>query len=527
MFVDARSVPAGTIIESDLCIIGAGAAGITLARQFVRAGLHVSLIESGGLEYEDATQQLYAGTSVGLDFPSLLTSRAREFGGTTNFWGGWCLPLDPIDFEPRDGLPYRGWPIRRTDLDPWYAKAQELAQLGPYEYRPEKWGIALNDIPPPFNGPNLVCRMLQCSPPTNFAKAYGAELKQSGAVTVFLHANAVHLADDDASRTVQQLAVATLDGNRFTVQSRVFVLSAGGIETARLLLASGKEGGPGLGNAKDLVGRFFMAHIEYDASTVAVANPHTDFTFCTNETLISSGRYYGPFGLKFVTFVAPAEDRMRALALPNCKYRWSFTYAPEMTGIDALRRLLNRESDHTMDDVLEVARHIGGAGEFAFRKAMGWPLYPVRALNVHMTTEPLPNPASRIMLGDDRDALGMRRVVVDWRLTPEDKRAALALQHLLGTEVGRTGFGRLRLDLKEDDTTWPDDLFGDQHHMGTARMHADPAFGVVDADCRVHGLSNLYVASSAVFPTAGAANPTLTIVALALRLADHIKRQLA
>jgi choline dehydrogenase-like flavoprotein len=174
-----------------------------------------------------------------------------------------------------------------------------------------------------------------------------------------------------------------------------------------------------------------------------------------------------------------------------------------------------------------VIRDLGGAGAFAWRKTLGRPALPVRSLNVHMTGEPLPNPASRIRLGDDRDALGMRRVVVDWRLTAEDKRAALGLQRLLGTEVGRTGFGRLRLDLKEDDTTWPDDLVGDQHHMGTARMHADPAFGVVDADCRVHGLSNLYVASSAVFPTGGAANPTLTIVALALRLADHIKRQLA
>ena len=527
MFVDARSVPAASVIESDLCIVGAGAAGISLARAFIRSGLRVTLVESGTLEFEADTQALYDGTSVGLPFPTLMTSRAREFGGTTNFWGGWCLALDPIDFEPRDGLPYRGWPIRRADLDPWYAKAQELVQVGPYEYRPEKWGIRLADIPPPFNGPNLVCRMLQCSPPTNFGKVYAQDLKQSGAVTVLLHANAFHLADDDAGQTVQQLAVATLGGNRFTVQSKIYVLAAGGIETARLLLASGKPDGPGLGNGKDLVGRFFMAHVEYGASTIAVTEPYTDFSFCTNETLISSGRYYGPFGIKFVTFTAVAEDRMRALALPNCKIRWDYTYEPEMTGIEALRRLLNRSSDQMMSDVLEVARHIGGAGGFAVRKTMGWPLYPVRAINVHMTHEPLPNPDSRIMLGRDRDALGMRRVVVDWRLTPEDKRAALALQRLLGAEVGRTGFGRLRLDLKDDDTTWPDDLAGDQHHMGTARMHADPALGVVDADCRVHGLSNLYVASSAVFPTGGAANPTLTIVALALRLADHIKRQLA
>jgi choline dehydrogenase-like flavoprotein len=304
------------------------------------------------------------------------------------------------------------------------------------------------------------------------------------------------------------------------------VLCAGGIETARLLLASGKPGGRGLGNANDLVGRFFMAHLEYSASTVAVTDPHTDFRFCTNELLNSSGRYYEPFGMKFVTFVAVPEERMRALNLPNAKYRWTYTYEPSMTAITALRRLLNGASDQMMSDVRTIARDLGGAGEFAFRKAMGWSLYPVRAINVHMTNEPLPNPDSRIMLGDERDALGMPRVVVDWRLTAEDKRAALGFQRLLGTEVGRTGLGRLRLDLNEDDTTWPDDLIGDQHHMGTTRMHADPTQGVVDANCRVHGLSNLYVSSSAVFPTAGAANPTLTIVALALRLGDHLRRQL-
>ncbi len=171
-----------------------------------------------------------------------------------------------------------------------------------------------------------------------------------------------------------------------------------------------------------------------------------------------------------------------------------------------------------------VIRDLGDAGEFAWRKTLGRPALPVRALNVRMTGEPMPNPLSRILLGDERDALGMRRVVVDWHLTPEDKRQALALQKLLATEVGRTGFGRLRITLSDDDKTWPDDLYGDEHHMGTTRMHADPTQGVVDANCRVHGMANLFVAGSSVFPTAGAANPTLTITALALRLADHLKR---
>jgi choline dehydrogenase-like flavoprotein len=351
------------------------------------------------------------------------------------------------------------------------------------------------------------------------APLYAPKLKQAGGVTVYLHANVLHLDTDDAGREVRSLAIATLAGNRFTIRSKKFVLATGGIENARLLLASG------LGNDHDLVGRFFMVHLEYDSSTIAVADPYTNFDFCTSEMLDSSGRFYGPFGMNFVSFVNIDPATMRRLGLPNCKYRWTYDYQAAKQTIDAVRKLAHGTWDgDLLGNIGTVLRDLGGAGDFVLRKTLGRSAFPVRSLNVHMTGEPMPDPDSRILLGDERDALGMRRVVVDWQLTAEDKRQALALQRLLGAEVGRTGFGRLRITLADDDTTWPDDIIGDQHHMGTTRMHADPAHGVVDANCRVHGMSNLYVAGSSVFPTAGAANPTLTIVALALRLANHLKQ---
>ena len=524
MFIDARSVPADSIFDTDLCIIGAGAAGIAMALQFLDKGQRVAVVESGALEFEPDTQKLYAGDSVGMPFLDLTTCRLRYFGGTTNHWGGWCLPLDPIDFEPREGLPYRGWPINRTDLDPWYEKAQTVLELGPFDYRPASWGIRTEDIPDPFKGPHFNCALLQSSKQPRLASLYGPTLKQADGVTVYLHANAVHLAADDAGRVVQKLAVATLSGNHFTIQSKVFVVAAGGIENARLLLVSGRADGPGLGNDRDLVGRYFMTQLEYDSATIAVAEPFSNFDWCTSEKLNSSGRFYDPFGLNFVSFVSITEASMRQLGLPNAKYRWTYDYEPAKLTIDALRRLAHVSGGHLLDDIGIVIRDLGDAGGFAWRKTLGRPAFPVRALTVHMSGEPLPNPMSRVRLGDERDALGMRRVVVDWHVTAEDKQKALALQRLLGTEVGRTGFGRLRITLADDDKTWPDDMYGDEHHMGSTRMHADPAQGVVDADCRVHGMSNLFIAGSSVFPTAGAANPTLTIVALALRLADHIKR---
>ena len=523
MITDARSVPAGTVLDAEVCIVGAGAAGITLARAFMGSPFRVLLLESGGMEYEQATQDLYEGQIVGRKLEDLTLSRLRYFGGTTNHWGGWCLPLDPIDFEPRDGFSYHGWPFSKSHLDPWYRRAQAVCQLGPYDYRPSSWGIPPDEIPQPFAGPDFDCKILQENW-LRFGPVYAPALRQAKNVSVYLHANAFNFDAGENDAAVKELAVKTLAGNHFAVRARIYVVACGGIENARLLLASGRPGGKGLGNANDRVGRFLMVHLVYPGGPIIPAHPRMSFDFRTHgHYAIDGGRHW------FASFIGLQAESMRRRQLPNMMISWSYEFSPVKGAADALGRMAHFDDDsgsEWLDDLSEVFRNFEGLADFAIRKELFGEGIPVKSLHVHCTSEQQPNPQSRMTLGSKRDRLGMPEVVVDWQLVPEDRTKAAEILHLLGTEVGRAGFGRFRPLLTEDGS-WPKGFYGNEHQMGTTRMHNDPTLGVVDANCRVHGMANLYVAGSSVFPTGGAHNPTLTIVALALRLADHIKGQLA
>ena len=521
MIVDARSLPPGTVIETEVCIVGAGAAGITLAREFSEAPFRVTLLESGGMDYDPDTQDLYQGQSIGQPFQDLTASRLRYFGGTTNHWGGWCLPLDAIDFEARDEFPYHGWPFLKSALDPWYQRAQEVCQLGPYDYEPLDWGMAGNNIPPPFSGADFKIKILQENW-LRFGPVYAPELRRAPRVTVYLYANAFHLDGGEAEAEVGELSVKTLSGNQFAVRARFYVLAAGGIENARLLLASGPEGGNGLGNANDLVGRFFMVHLVYSGGIIVPSNPYMNFDFQTRDKYRSSdGRRL------IIPFFSLSEECMRQRRLPNIMMVWNYRFSPVADAVSSLKRVAVGEGPggSLLTDLSKVIGNLDGVAEFGLRKALLSEGIPIEALDLGCTSEQQPNPLSRVSLGSERDRLGMREVVVDWQLTDEDKGKAAATLHFLGTEIGRTGFGRLRSSMS-DHEAWPEDFSSNEHHMGTTRMHRDRTLGVVDENCRVHSLANLYIAGSSVFPTGGANNPTLTIVALALRLADHLKQQL-
>jgi choline dehydrogenase-like flavoprotein len=520
MIIDARGVPSGTTIEADVCIVGGGAAGITLAREFIDAPFRVALLESGGMEFDQATQELYEGQSIGALFDDLTVSRLRFFGGTTNHWGGYCLPLDAIDFEPRDDFPYHGWPFSKSHLDPWYARAQEVCKLGAYDYRLSSWGIPDSKTPPPFSGPIFQTKVLQENP-VRFGPFYAPELRQAPRVTVYLHANAFHFDGGETGTGIQELSVKTLSGDSFTVRARTYVLAAGGIENARLLLASGKEGGNGLGNDHELIGRFFMVHLEYFAGTIVLSNPHMDLDFQTKGEWVP-----GKFRIDPVFGLTPSS--MHELHLPSILMGCLFKFSPVVGAVEALKRLIGHEGPggSRLTDLSKVIGNFEGVADFAVRKALFGEGIPVEALDVWCNSEQQPNPQSQVLLGSTRDHLGMREVVVDWQLVAEDRSKAATTVRLLGAEIGRAGFGRLRSSFGKDDA-WPADFQGNQHHMGTTRMHRDPALGVVDENCRMHSVANLYVAGSSVFPTGGSSNPTLTIVALALRLADHLKKQFA
>ena len=524
MFVDARSVPTGSVIETEVCIVGAGAAGITLAREFTRSRFRVILLESGGSELEQATQDLYVGSNIERPYDLFADSRLRYFGGTTNHWGRvWCNMPDSLDFETREGIPYSGWPFSLSYLEPWYRRAHPVLKLGPYGYALSDWGIAPSDIPEPFRGPHFDCRVLQQGPATRFGPEYGPELRQSRNLSVYLHANALCFDASENGSVVRQVNVGVLPDGRFTIRARVYILAAGGIENARLLLLSENNAGVGLGNVRDLVGRFFMLHLEYSGGTIALTDPYTDLTFQTGE----NGALYNRLGVarRFVSYISLSNETKNQLRLPAFRARFQY---PRISEIDALTRLIHQTDPgaNILHDLKSVIRKFPALATYIARRIVygrNKPPMPMGPIPLNCTSEQMPNPDSRIGLGNELDAFGLRRVTVDWRLTPEDRRGVATGNRLLGAELVRGGFGQLQSTVPEDDSEWPGDMRGDQHHMGTTRMQRDQHKGVVDEDCRVHGVANLYVAGCSVFPTGGTFNPTLTIVALALRLADHIK----
>ena len=527
MFVDARSVPTGSVIETEVCIVGGGAAGITLAREFTHARFRVILLESGGAELEQATQDLYAGADIGRPYDLFAASRLRYFGGTTNHWGRvWCDMPNSLDFEMREGVPYSGWPFSLSYLAPWYRRAEPVLKLGPYGYALSDWDIAPSDIPEPFRGPHFVCQVLQQAPATRFGSEYGPELRQARSLSVYLHANALRFDASENGGVVRQVNVGVLPNGRFAVRARIYILAAGGIENARLLLLSESNAGVGLGNDHDLVGRFFVLHMEYSGGNIILTDPYADLTFQTGE----QGARYNRLGVtrRFVSYIRLSDETKRQLNLPAFRVRFQYPRIPE---VEALTRLIYRtdRGADILNDLKSAIRKFPAVATYIARRMVygrNRPPVPMASIPLNCTSEQMPNPDSRIGLGKDLDVFDLRKVTVDWRLTAEDKRGMAAGNRLLGAELCRGGFGQLQSTVPEDDNEWPSDMRGDQHHMGTTRMQRDPRMGVVDENCRVHGVANLYVAGSSVFPTGGTFNPTLTIVALALRLADHIKERL-
>jgi len=525
---DARMVEAGAEIETDLCIVGGGAAGIALARGLIGAPLRVALLESGGLRFERRTQRLYVGENVGLPNYATAHSRFRVFGGSTTRWPGQCRPLDPIDFEARDWVPYSGWPFDRAHLEPWYRRAGAVCHLSAGDFEPAAW---LDGAPALSLGDDLDPIVFQFGHPTDFGQTYRRELEAAANVEILLNANAVEIELDTSLREARAVAVRTFAGGDFRVRARVVVLACGGIENARLLLASNRVAPAGLGNGHDLVGRFFMDHPYLTTGHLVPADPaHGE-----GPHVIGTFKRVGWEQRAHLGYVL-TEAVLRRERLNGCSAyfirRLHSETAPEYfsPGGKSLAHLREVLTYKVPDK--QLGRHLKNlalgyreVGITLARRAADV-VRPQRCLALRIIPEATPCPDSRVTLSDERDELGMPRVRVDWRLNPDDRRGLQRLRAALRAAVRERNLGTLVDHPSEDETGWPASMMGGKHHIGTTRMHADPKQGVVDPDCRVHELANLYVAGSSVFPTSGYANPTLTIVALALRLADHLKARL-
>ena len=515
MHTDARTLEDGTVLDADLCIVGAGAAGIGIAREWIGGARTVLLLEGGGFDYDARMQDLYRGENVGLPYYPLHAARLHQFGGTTGHWAGFCSTYDAIDFAPRAWVPHSGWPITRASLDPFYARAQRVLELGPYEYDAAQWQRRTPSLVPfPMDARAVWTKMWQFSPPTRFGRRYRSEIVGARNVHLFTHANVCEVETNESATAVSGLRIRTLAGKTLRARARHYVLACSTIQNARLLLASNRRSAAGLGNAHDVVGRYFMEHLEMPSGQLAL----------TGTRPASTAMYDFDFGTtKARGELALSAVMQRERQVLNATVSLSPTTPGEVA---------KSTFQWMTPERLEARRKADSAGQVARQpmdaRPAARPADLPRLFDLTTRQEQAPNPASRVTLGRERDALGMPRATLDWRLTPLDRRSFRAFYEVLGRELGRSGVGRVRMSdwVTSTDESWPASLGGGWHHMGTTRMHADPKRGVVDASCRVHGVGNLSIAGASVYPTAGCANPTLTLVALSLRLSDHLRAAL-
>jgi len=546
MILDADTVEHGACLHTDVCVVGGGAAGISLALALSGRGLSIVLLESGRMAEDAATQALYAGEVADERLHSPADKyRQRCLGGSTATWGGRSMPFDPIDFETRSQVPASGWPISYEDLLPFYPQANALAEAGRFAYDA---GEALGATAPPLvrGFASDVVRtdgLERFSCPTNFGRRYERRLRVAPDIRVLLGANCTGIALRPDGRSVRELAVATLAGRRFRVAARATVLAMGGLETARLLLASRDVAPQGVGNEHDVVGRYYMCHIAGNVGTLVFNGRPQD---------VRHGYEITPEGIycRRRLAIVPAEQRRHGLA--NCVARLHFSRITDprhrngvLSGLFLARKFISYEYGKRLHDGNDptagvYARHLWNVvtdpfdtttflAHWVARRTLAQRKFPsvilrnrTNRFSLEMHGEQIPRADSRVTLTERTDALGLPRLRIDWRYSREDIESMGRTLDLIAQELERSGAGRLDYDR----ATLEEDLlrFGAYggHHIGTARMGSDPRTSVVDADCRVHSVDNLFVAGSAAFPTSSQANPTLTLIALALRLGQHL-----
>ena len=523
MIIDLQTAGGPLDLACDLCVIGSGAAGLAVASEMLQAPLKTIVVESGGLDQELPTQGLYDVQISGLPHPGSTQGRFRICGGSTTQWGGQGLPLMPLDFERRDWVPNSGWPISFDELIPYYARANRFLLLDSMNLDTDLFAH-LRTSPPAFESQRVWYHFSRWSPKPSVREHYLPDLAKSDRCTLLLHANLTRVVLEGELDRVQAIEARPLQGQTSVVRAKAFVLCVGGIETARVLLSNREQQTTGIGNAHDLVGRFFQDHPSAMVGWLKTRHP------------VRAQRLLNVFhknGLKYSVrcTATPQLQREREMlnismgttfvednpALQDLKDVYARLRQGKFTGTTA--RKLFRAASHPAASVSPVWNYLARGRSFA----------PGARMQIGLTSEQEPNPESRVLLSQDKDVLGIFRSNVCWKLTERTLYTIRQFAQVLQEEFRRSGIGEIDLEewVRGDSAPWTDHVTDQFHHIGTARMNDSPRLGVVGKNCRVHGVNNLYIGSSAVFPTSGHSNPTLTIIALCLRLADWLKKELA
>jgi choline dehydrogenase-like flavoprotein len=542
MIISSQDLPPSALEGVDVCIVGAGAAGITLACELDGSGLKVILLEAGGITTDADALDFYRGTADP-PHPDLTQFRRSAFGGTTSLWGGRCIALDPIDFERREYVSHSGWPISFAEIAQYYPRALEYCDAGRFDFTTT--GSLARPAPTiqGFNGHGVVLndRIERYSLPTDFGRRYRKQVARSANVIAALHSRCIRLHKRPGGDAIESVEVVDRAGQRRRLLSRAVVLACGGIEVPRVLMVSDPNGN-GLGNRDDLLGRFYSCHFESTCARL-VANgarvafnweKTTDGVYCRRQLRFSDSaqRQNELLNMVFRLHFPEYSDFRHHSSVMSAIYLAKSALPAEYQSILQHGKQFSRKVPalpHVRNVLNGLPEVLKFGGDWLFKIKMARRKIPYTLVANSDGTFPLefnceqtPSASNRVYLTSDADRHGVKRVHVNWRVCSDDVESARRGFSLLRDSI-RRGSGCL-LDFEEEQLR--EQLSASPpmggHHMGTARMASTTRYGVVDPTCAVFGLPNLFIASSAVFPTSGYANPTLTIVAVAVRLAKQL-----
>jgi choline dehydrogenase-like flavoprotein len=538
MFVDTKTLDHASIIRSSICIVGSGPAGVALATELLNAGISVSIIESGGLDKDASDLGQPAKTSVFPDHRGIWTN--RQFGGNGNLWhvnAGLgpnhlrLLRMTAADFEVRSGIDDSGWPLSLSDLAPYYDRAQSWFDLAPRSYSPADWESAETSALA-LEGTGVRTGMFHFAYKNVILEQYRAAIGASKNVSVYYNATATKLDMDESGKRITAVRTTTSPGHTVIFEADMFVLAQGGLSTPQLLLASTGKQSNGIGNQNDLVGRYFMDHPLLFGGTFTPASR----AMIDRMAIYDLRRIDGMSAMGHLQLSDEVLRAEQCLNLSGILFPRRGMGARREAGFQASQRLraaMQKRGKFSIGDIFTAAKGVDGIGRQFYDRLFapishlgvgGWskrntPSAEFDHFEVLHQVEQPPRRDNRIVLGKELDALGNRRMEIHCTWNEAEMDMIRRSQQIMAREIKKSGVGEFAVqdpvEVKTSSTT---------HFIGATRMHDDPAKGVVDSQCRVHGVDNLMISGSSVFPTGGYANPTLSIVAMSIRVADQLKR---